>query len=158
DPGRHPGAARREEDVSRVSRDARLSAPRGNRPSGLPAVPRGPRRSHRADENLTSINADTPACPRIDGQMYLLTLGLNHQTAPLTLREKVSFPGDALRAAIADLRSRLSPVVAESGILSTCNRTEIYCATPESDDARHRITRWLGDGREVDPQPLQHHL
>jgi glutamyl-tRNA reductase len=66
--------------------------------------------------------------------------------------------GDALRAAIADLRSRLSPVVAESAILSTCNRTEIYCATPEPDDARHRITRWLGDGREVDPQPLQHHL
>jgi glutamyl-tRNA reductase len=90
--------------------------------------------------------------------MYLLTLGLNHQTAPLSLREKVSFPGDALRSAIADLRFRLSPVVAESAILSTCNRTEIYCATPDPTDASGAITRWLGSGRDIDPQPLQHHL
>ncbi len=90
--------------------------------------------------------------------MYLLTLGLNHQTAPLSLREKVSFPGEALRAAIADLRSRLSPVVAESAILSTCNRTEIYCATPDPEDAGRAITHWLGSGRNIDPQPLQHHL
>ncbi|TXL65519.1 glutamyl-tRNA reductase [Zeimonas arvi] len=90
--------------------------------------------------------------------MYLLTLGLNHQTAPLALREKVSFPGEALRAAIADLRSRLSPVVSESAILSTCNRTEIYCATPAPGEARQAITQWLGGERRVDPQPLQHHL
>ncbi|MFA7666099.1 MAG: glutamyl-tRNA reductase, partial [Burkholderiaceae bacterium] len=90
--------------------------------------------------------------------MYLLTLGLNHQTAPLALRERVSFPGDALRTALADLRTRLAPLVPESAILSTCNRTEIYCATPEPDDARQRIMRWLSDGRQIDTQPLQHHL
>jgi glutamyl-tRNA reductase len=90
--------------------------------------------------------------------MYLLTLGLNHQTAPLSLREQVSFPGDALRAAIAGLRAHLSPVATESAILSTCNRTEIYCATPAPDDAQEAITRWLGGERSVDPLPLQHHL
>jgi len=90
--------------------------------------------------------------------MYLLTLGLNHQTAPLSLREKVSFPGEALSAAIADLRARLSPLVAESAILSTCNRTEIYCATPDPGDAQQSITQWLGEGRQVDPLPLRHHL
>ncbi|NLD68294.1 MAG: glutamyl-tRNA reductase [Limnobacter sp.] len=90
--------------------------------------------------------------------MYLLTLGLNHQTAPLALREKVSFTGEALGAAIADLRRRLGPVVAESAILSTCNRTEIYCATPDPGDAQHSITRWLGSERALDAQPLQHHL
>jgi glutamyl-tRNA reductase len=90
--------------------------------------------------------------------MQLLTLGLNHQSAPLNLREKVSFPGEALAAAIADLRRRLSPLVPESAILSTCNRTEIYCATPDPDDAQQAITQWLGDGRQVDAQPLQHHL
>ncbi|MFP5405146.1 MAG: glutamyl-tRNA reductase [Gammaproteobacteria bacterium] len=90
--------------------------------------------------------------------MYLLTLGLNHQTAPLALREKVSFPGEALRTAIADLRARMSPAVAESAILSTCNRTELYCATPDPDDAQHGITRWLGERRDLDSQPLQHHL
>jgi glutamyl-tRNA reductase len=95
---------------------------------------------------------------RIQGVMHLLTLGLNHQSAPLTLREQVSFPGEALSAAIADLRARLSPVVRESAILSTCNRTEIYCATPDPADAQHAITRWLGTGREVAGQPLQQHL
>ncbi|HRO61688.1 MAG TPA: glutamyl-tRNA reductase, partial [Burkholderiaceae bacterium] len=90
--------------------------------------------------------------------MYLLTLGLNHQTAPLALREKVSFPGDTLGAAIGDLRRRLGPVVAESAILSTCNRTEIYCATPDPGDAQHSITHWLGAERALDTQPLQSHL
>ncbi len=90
--------------------------------------------------------------------MYLLTLGLNHQTAPLALREKVSFPGQALRTAIADLRGHMSPAVTESAILSTCNRTEIYCATPDPDHAQQAITYWLGERRDLDSQPLQNHL
>ncbi|MBN9430426.1 MAG: glutamyl-tRNA reductase, partial [Burkholderiales bacterium] len=89
--------------------------------------------------------------------MYLLTLGLNHQTAPLALREQVSFPGDALRGALADLRQRLHPVVPESAILSTCNRTEIYCATPRPDEARRAITGWLGQRQQLDAQ-LDSHL
>ena len=57
--------------------------------------------------------------------MQILTLGLNHQTAPLALREKVSFPADTLREALLDLRGRLERLLPESAILSTCNRTEI---------------------------------
>ncbi|MBW7925987.1 MAG: glutamyl-tRNA reductase, partial [Burkholderiaceae bacterium] len=89
--------------------------------------------------------------------MELLTLGLNHRTAPLRLRERVSFPGEALRGALADLRARLQPAAPETAILSTCNRTEIYCATPEPAQAQARIAEWL-DGRHGESDALQSHL
>ncbi|HEY0879268.1 MAG TPA: glutamyl-tRNA reductase [Zeimonas sp.] len=89
--------------------------------------------------------------------MQLLTLGLNHRTAPLRLREQVSFPGEALRAALTDLRARLYPVAPESAILSTCNRTEIYCATPEPAQAQAEIALWL-DRRNGGDDALQSHL
>jgi glutamyl-tRNA reductase len=91
--------------------------------------------------------------------MHLLTLGLNHHTAPLSLREKVAFPGDALRDALADLRRQLKNVVPESAILSTCNRTEIYCATPDPADAQGEIARWMAERNQIDaPAQLLEHL
>ncbi|MFM1989503.1 MAG: glutamyl-tRNA reductase HemA [Pseudomonadota bacterium] len=81
--------------------------------------------------------------------MHLLTLGLNHHTAPLSLREKVAFPGDALRDALSDLRTQLRTLVPESAILSTCNRTEIYCATPDPHDAQAEIARWMADRNRI---------
>jgi glutamyl-tRNA reductase len=81
--------------------------------------------------------------------MQILTLGLNHQTAPLSLREKVSFPADTLRGALLDLRGRLERLLPESAILSTCNRTEIYCATPQAGEARVAVTEWLSAHRHT---------
>jgi glutamyl-tRNA reductase len=69
--------------------------------------------------------------------MTLWVLGLNHQTAPVELRERVSFGGDALPQALASLRD--TPQVAEAVLLSTCNRTELY-AVAESGDA---LAQWL---------------
>jgi len=69
--------------------------------------------------------------------MTLWVLGLNHQTAPVELRERASFGGDALPQALASLRD--TPQVAEAVLLSTCNRTELY-AVAESGDA---LARWL---------------
>jgi glutamyl-tRNA reductase len=91
--------------------------------------------------------------------MHLLTLGLNHTTAPLSLREKVAFPGDALRDAVADLRRQLKVIVPESAILSTCNRTEIYCATPDPRDAQAEIARWMVERNALGgPSQLEPHL
>ncbi|MEI7447166.1 MAG: glutamyl-tRNA reductase [Burkholderiales bacterium] len=91
--------------------------------------------------------------------MHLLTLGLNHHTAPLSLREKVAFPGDALRDALSDLRGQLKTLVPESAILSTCNRTEIYCATPDPHDAQAEIARWMADRNRIGaPSVLLEHL
>ncbi|OJX03292.1 MAG: glutamyl-tRNA reductase [Burkholderiales bacterium 70-64] len=88
--------------------------------------------------------------------MQLLTLGLNHQSAPLTLREQIAFPGEVLRSALADLRRHLSAVVPESAILSTCNRTEIYCATREPHEAQAAIAGWLDTRHRA--ESLQPHL
>src|SRR5215471_5275130 len=56
--------------------------------------------------------------------MPLYALGLNHQTAPLSVREQVVFQVDTLASALRDLVAR--PRVKEAAILSTCNRTEVY--------------------------------
>ena len=90
--------------------------------------------------------------------MNILTLGLNHQTAPLALREKVSFPGDALREALADLRRALRSLVPESAILSTCNRTEIYCATPSAGEAHAAIAEWLSSRQGMQASHLNAYL
>ncbi len=105
-----------------------------------------------------SIKPAAPESDNIQALMHLLTLGLNHQTAPLGLRERVSFPGETLRAALADLRQRLYPIAPESAILSTCNRTEIYCATRQPHDAQVAIAGWLDRRHDLDGQGLQPHL
>ncbi|MEI7036008.1 glutamyl-tRNA reductase [Fulvimonas yonginensis] len=56
--------------------------------------------------------------------MPLIALGLNHLTAPVSLREQVAFDADAAGAALRELRRE--PGVEEALILSTCNRTELY--------------------------------
>ncbi|WP_019139613.1 glutamyl-tRNA reductase [Noviherbaspirillum massiliense] len=66
--------------------------------------------------------------------MQLLAVGLNHTTAPVSLREKVAFPADRLGHAVAAARAwfgRVGTVPAndEAAILSTCNRTELYAAS-----------------------------
>jgi glutamyl-tRNA reductase len=65
--------------------------------------------------------------------MALIALGLNHLTAPVALREKVAFPPEATSPALADLTAE--PGVREAAILSTCNRTELYCTVdPGAED------------------------
>lgn len=59
--------------------------------------------------------------------MPILAFGLNHRTAQIDLRERVAFAESDLPAALTALQGRV-PDVAEAVILSTCNRTEIYCA------------------------------
>jgi glutamyl-tRNA reductase len=77
--------------------------------------------------------------------MQLLALGLNHQTAPLSLRERVAFPPQEVQGAIARLRARFdgadAGALTEAAIVSTCNRTELYCAV----DAPERAGAALAD-------------
>lgn len=95
--------------------------------------------------------------------MQLLTLGINHHTAPLSLREKVAFPLEQLKPALGTLRQHLPHLrsTAEAAILSTCNRTEIYCATdgnlPEQTAHEHAI-RWLAQHHNIDPGELAPHV
>ncbi|MET1022953.1 MAG: glutamyl-tRNA reductase [Pseudoxanthomonas sp.] len=78
--------------------------------------------------------------------MTLWVLGLNHQTAPVNLRERVAFAGDALPEALGALRAL--PQVSEAALLSTCNRTELYAV---ADDATP-LVQWLathGEGLDT---------
>ena len=90
--------------------------------------------------------------------MYLLTLGLNHTTAPVAVRERVSFPGEGLREALADMRTSLSRLVPEGAILSTCNRTEIYCATDTPGEVPEAVSSWLSQRQGLPPSQLDSHL
>ncbi|GAB4060654.1 glutamyl-tRNA reductase [Uliginosibacterium sediminicola] len=65
--------------------------------------------------------------------MQLVALGLNYQTAPLAIRERVVFQPERLAAALSELVSQ--PFIAEAAIVSTCNRTELYCATEDAQKA-----------------------
>ena len=84
--------------------------------------------------------------------MALFTLGINHRTAPLTVREQVAFHAEELRRALADLSS--SGRVVEAAILSTCNRTELYC---QADDPA-AAARWLSEYRRVPMGEIEPYL
>ena len=84
--------------------------------------------------------------------MALFTLGINHRTAPLTVREQVAFHAEELRRALADLSG--SGRVVEAAILSTCNRTELYC---QADDPQV-AARWLAEYRRLSLGEIEPYL
>jgi glutamyl-tRNA reductase len=91
--------------------------------------------------------------------MALLTLGLNHVTAPLALRERVAFASaETTGEALADLSRRLGTLAPEAALLSTCNRTEVYCTTEAPADTRRALLDWMAAGREIPPTELEGHL
>ncbi|MCU0809855.1 MAG: glutamyl-tRNA reductase [Thiobacillaceae bacterium] len=90
--------------------------------------------------------------------MQLLTLGLNHTTAGIGLRERVAFPAERVRDSHHRLIRRLSSVVPESAILSTCNRTEVYCATGNPLFAKGALLDWLADSSAIPAAELRPHL
>ncbi len=82
--------------------------------------------------------------------MQLFAFGINHNTAPLDVREQVTFPENTMEHALHDLVGR--DPIREAAIVSTCNRTEVYCCTDKPEDAMS----WLADfhrlpTRELDP-------
>jgi glutamyl-tRNA reductase len=82
--------------------------------------------------------------------MKLTVIGLNHQTAPLAIREQLAFAAAALPEAVRDLSVNAA---AEAVILSTCNRTELYCVG----DAE-MIINWLADYQGVNTDDIRPYL
>jgi len=62
--------------------------------------------------------------------MEIVLVGLNHRTAPVEVREKVSFTAEQAQRAAEELRAR--GILEETLVLSTCNRSEVYGVPPES--------------------------
>lgn len=73
--------------------------------------------------------------------MNLVVIGINHQTAPLAVRERLAFTPAELPEALASLTAVRG--VFEAAIVSTCNRTEIYCNTRDAALPR----QWLESAR-----------
>jgi glutamyl-tRNA reductase len=79
----------------------------------------------------------------------LFAFGINHQTAPLDVREQVSFGPESVGEALRDLVEHES--VREAAIVSTCNRTEVYCSTSEPE----RAVDWLARFHRLKAESLQ---
>lgn len=90
--------------------------------------------------------------------MSVWALGLNHTTAPLDLRGRFAFALDQIAPTLQSLRSSFSsgrhPQV-EAAIISTCNRTEIYCAADHA--AIDHTVGWLAQSGGVAPALLRSH-
>ena len=71
--------------------------------------------------------------------MSLIAIGVNHHTASVELREKVAFSPEKLTEALKQLKTNLN--VNSSVIVSTCNRTEIYCDVKQAD--KQEVVDWL---------------
>lgn len=90
--------------------------------------------------------------------MAILVVGLNHKSAPVEIRERISFGPDIIAGALRSLTSE--PGIGEGVILSTCNRTEIYCSAEPG--AELPVDDWLARFHGLDPERiapfLYHHL
>jgi glutamyl-tRNA reductase len=82
--------------------------------------------------------------------MALLALGINHKTASVDIREKVAFSPDHIDDALKQLLTISH--IKEASILSTCNRTELYCAS-ELEGSR-ALLDWLGDFHGIPVEEL----
>ncbi|GAB6069438.1 glutamyl-tRNA reductase [Thiomicrorhabdus hydrogeniphila] len=87
--------------------------------------------------------------------MKLCTLGVNHETAPVDIRETVSFSSESALQAIEQLKAQ--DLVSECIILSTCNRTELYCILKES-HLEESVHNWLHSFFDLDTKSLTPYL
>jgi len=86
--------------------------------------------------------------------MNILAYGLNHSTAPLELREQVAFAREIIADALKDLTG--IGEVREAAILSTCNRTEVYCSL--EDHTSKRPVEWLSDFHGIHHDEIRPYL
>ncbi|MEW5942251.1 MAG: glutamyl-tRNA reductase [Pseudomonadota bacterium] len=84
--------------------------------------------------------------------MQLYTFGINHHTAPLSIREQVAFHAETLEQALLDLVGHRP--VKEAAILSTCNRTEVYCNTEEPE----ATIDWMAEYHQLKRQDIEPYL
>jgi glutamyl-tRNA reductase len=86
--------------------------------------------------------------------MTLLAVGLNHKTAPVDVRERLTFGPDIIVAALRNAVEKEG--LGEAVILSTCNRTEIYCVS--TGHGKNDICRWMSEFHGLDPAIVNPYL
>jgi len=83
--------------------------------------------------------------------MQLYVIGVNHTTAPIQIRENVAFDSEHLGSALRELTMHGAT---EAAILSTCNRTELYCST----DNPEKPLNWLSQYHKLEVSSLQPYI
>jgi len=89
--------------------------------------------------------------------MHLFNFGINHRTAPVNIREQTAFAPEKLVTALADITD--AGGAREATILSTCNRTEIYCSHEQANE--NSLIGWFCDyhrlaTKEIEPYLYRH--
>src|SRR4051812_37049952 len=79
--------------------------------------------------------------------MHLFLVGVSHKTAPVDLRERLDFSSRDVGTAVEALATRLT--AAETVVLSTCNRSEIYVASTDPERARQDVIAFLAEYHQL---------
>lgn len=88
--------------------------------------------------------------------MTLLALGINHKTAPVSLRERVTFSPESIERALASLLQQ--PLVQGGVVLSTCNRTELYLSVEQQENLQEQLIAWLCGYHKLSPDEVRKSL
>jgi glutamyl-tRNA reductase len=88
--------------------------------------------------------------------MHVILLGVSHRTAPVELRERLDFSSRDIGAAVEALALRRS--AAESVVLSTCNRSEVYVVSSDPVRARDEVTAFLSEYHDLPLSAFTPHL
>lgn len=86
--------------------------------------------------------------------MAIFALGINHKTAPINIREQVAFTPEKLPLALTGILAQ-SPA-SEAAIVSTCNRTELYCELHAND--RDALIRWFEEFHNIERNSLDPYI
>lgn len=90
--------------------------------------------------------------------MRILTLGLNHATAPVALRERVAVPSEQLASTLGALTGSFAQSLPHAVVLSTCNRTEIYVVAEKFHGAYADLRNFLSEMAYLPPEEFADHL
>ena len=88
--------------------------------------------------------------------LHILKVGFNYKTAPVQIREKLTFSENSLHEAMTELKNRKS--ILENVIVSTCNRTEVYAVVDQIHTGRYYIKQFLADWFGIDKEEFTSYL
>ncbi len=86
--------------------------------------------------------------------MTFLAVGINYNTAPVSVRERLSFPANILENSLKELL-RIKEI-REAAILSTCNRTELYCTATDANT--QTLIDWVANTKQINPEDFAPYL
>ncbi|WP_027147245.1 MULTISPECIES: glutamyl-tRNA reductase [Methylobacter] len=86
--------------------------------------------------------------------MTLLAVGINYNTAPVSIRERLAFPAEILGSSLLELWKLKD--ISEAAILSTCNRTEFYCKSTTAN--KQTLIDWVAKSRNINPAEFTPYL